>query len=115
MDTFTLTSIPLTLGFISLGLLLYLRQRTKQRRAVAINQEQTNRDKTVTAEDRAYAENFFCFMLTNGTCRSGFKIGPSKWAPDVRTPGETLPSESRLNDGLPQLEERVHPSEDLRS
>lgn len=115
MDTVTLTSIPLILGFISLGLLLYLRQRTKQRRAVAINQEQPNKDETVTVEDRAYAENFYCFMLTNGTCRSGFTMGPPKRAPDVRTPGESFPSEFRLNDGLPQLEERVHPSEDLRS
>jgi len=71
MDTLTLASIILTLGFISLGLLLYFRQRTKQRRAAAINQEQPNGDETVTAEDRAYAENFYCIMLTDGTCRSG--------------------------------------------
>lgn len=71
MVTLTLASIILTLGFISLGLLLYFRQRTKQRRAAAINQEQPNGDETVTAEDRAYAENFYCIMLSDGTCRSG--------------------------------------------
>ncbi|MDH0214034.1 MULTISPECIES: hypothetical protein [Stutzerimonas stutzeri subgroup] len=114
MDTLTLASIILTLGFISLGLLLYFQRRTKQRRA-AIDQEQPSSDETVDAEDRAYAENFYCFMLTDGTCRSGFTMDPPKRAPDVRIPGETLPSESRLNDGLPQLEERVHPGEHPRS
>lgn len=88
MDTLTLASIILTLGFISLGLLLYFRQRTKQRRAAAINQEQPNRDETVTAEDRAYAENFYCIMLTDGTCRPGIMMDPPKQAPDVRAPGD---------------------------
>lgn len=115
MDTLTLASIIVTLGFISLGLLLYFQRRTKQRRAVAIDQEQPSSDETVDAEDRAYAENFYCFMLSDGTCRSGFTMDPPKQAPDVRTPAEILPSESRLNDGLPQLEERVHPGEQPRS
>ncbi|WP_313478994.1 hypothetical protein [Stutzerimonas kunmingensis] len=115
MDTLTLASIILTLGFISLGLLLYFRQRTRQRRAAAIDQEQPRSDKTVDAEDRAYAENFYCIMLTDGTCRPGFMMDPPKQAPDVRAPDEILPSESRLNDGLPQLEERVHPGEHPRS
>jgi len=114
MDTLTLASIILTLGFISLGLLLYFRQRTRQRRAAAIDQEQPRSDETVDAEDRAYAENFYCIMLTDGTCRPGFMMDPPKQAPDVRTPAEILPSESRLNDGL-QLEERVHPGEQPRS
>jgi len=115
MGTLTLASIILTLGFISLGLLLYFRQRTRQRRAAAIDQEQPRSDETVDAEDRAYAENFYCIMLTDGTCRPGFMMDPPKQAPDVRTPAEILPSESRLNDGLPQLEERVHPGEQPRS
>jgi len=114
MDTLTLASIILTLGFISLGLLLYFQRRTKQRRA-AIDQEQPSSDETVDAEDRAYAENFYCFMLTDGTCRSGFTMDPPKQAPDERTSDEMLPSESRLNDGLPQLEERVDPGEQPRS
>lgn len=88
LDTLTLTSIILTLGFISLGLLLYFRQRTKQRRTAAINQEQPNRDETVTAEDRAYAENFYCIMLTDGTCRPGFFMDPPKQASDVPAPGD---------------------------
>lgn len=86
MDTLTLASIILTLGFISLGLLLYFPQRTKQRRAAAINHEQPNRDETVTAEDRAFAENFYCIMLTDGTCRPGIMMDPPKQAPDVRAP-----------------------------
>ena len=114
MDSLPLASIILTLGFITLGLLLYFQRRTKQRRAAAIDQEKPSSDETVDAEDRAYAENFYCFMLSDGTCRSGFTMGPPKRAPDVRTPGEILPSESRLNDGLPQLEERVHPGEHPR-
>ena len=88
MDTLTLASIILTLGFISLGLLLYFQRRTKQRRAAAIDQEQPSNDETVDAEDRAYAENFYCFMLSDGTCRSGFTMDPPKRAPDVRAPGE---------------------------
>jgi len=70
MDTLTLASV-MALSFISLGLLLYFRQRTKQHRGAAIDQEQPNRGETVTEEDRAYAENFYCIMLTDGTCRSG--------------------------------------------
>ncbi len=115
MDTLTLASIILTLGFASLGLLLYFRQRVRQRRAAAVDQEQpTSSDETVDAEDRAYDESFYCIMLTDGTCRPGFMMDPPKQAPDVRTPAEILPSESRLNDGL-QLEERVHPGEQPRS
>ncbi|WP_417775503.1 hypothetical protein [Stutzerimonas xanthomarina] len=86
MDTLTLASIILTLGFISLGLLLYCQRRTKQRRAAAIEQEQPSSDETVDAEDRAYAENFYCIMLTDGTCRPGFMMEPPKQAPDVRAP-----------------------------
>lgn len=93
MDTLTLASIILTLGFISLGLLCFQR-RTKQRRAAAIDQEQRSSDETVDAEDRAYAENFYCIMLTDGTCRPGFIMDPPKQAPDVRKPGEKLPPES---------------------
>jgi len=88
MDTLTLTRIILTLGFISLGLLLYFRQRTKQRRAAAINQEPPSRDEAVTAEDRTYAENFYCIMLTDGTCRPGFFMDPPKQASDVSAPGD---------------------------
>jgi len=94
MDTLTLASIILALGSISLGLLLYFRQRTRQHRAVAIDQEQPRSDETVDAEDRAYAENFYCIMLTDGTCRPGFMMDPPKQAPDVRKPGEKLPPES---------------------
>ena len=115
MDTLTLASIIMTLGFVSIGLLRYFRQSSRQRRAAAIDQQQPSSDETVDAEDRAYAENFFCFMLSDGTCRSGFTMDPPKQAPDVRTPGEILPSESSLNDGLPQLEERVRPGEHPRS
>jgi len=88
MDTLTLTRIILTLGFISLGLLLYFRQRTKQRRAAAINQEPPSRDEAVTAEDRTYAENFYCIMLTDGTCRPGFFMDTPKQASDVSAPGD---------------------------
>ena len=88
MDTLTLASLILTLGFISLGLLLYFRQRTKQHRAAAINQEQPSRNETDAAEDRTYAENFYCIMLTDGTCRPGFMMDPPKQAPDVRAPAE---------------------------
>ncbi len=91
MNTLTLASVILTLGFVSLGLLLYFRQRIRQRRAAAIDQEQPSSDETVDAEDRAYAENFYCFMLSDGTCRSGFTMDPPKQAPDGRTPGEMLP------------------------
>lgn len=87
MDTLTLVSVILTLGFISLGLLLWFRQCTKQRRAAAINQGQPKRDETVSADDRAYAENFYCIMLTDGTCRPGFITDPPKQAPDVPAPG----------------------------
>lgn len=52
MDTLTLASV-MALSFISLGLLLYFRQRTKQHRGAAIDQEQPNRGETVTEEDRA--------------------------------------------------------------
>ncbi len=92
MDTFTLASIILTLGFVSLGLLLYFQRRTKQRRA-ALDQEQPSSDETVDAEDRAYAENFYCIMLTDGTCRPGFMMDTPKQAPDVRKQGEKLPPE----------------------
>jgi len=91
MNTLTLASVILTLGFVSLGLLLYFRQRIRQRRAAAIDQEQPSSDETVDAEDRAYAENFYCFMLSDGTCRSGFTMDPPKRA--ARTPGEMLPPE----------------------
>lgn len=114
MDTLKLASIILTLGFISLGLLLYFRQRTKQHRAAAINQEQPSRNETDAAGDRAYAENFYCIMLTDGTCRPGIMMAPPKRAPDLRTPGEALPSGSRLNDELTRLEEREHPGEHPR-
>ncbi|WP_437421125.1 hypothetical protein [Stutzerimonas chloritidismutans] len=103
MDTLTLASV-MALSFISLGLLLYFRQRTKQHRGAAIDQEQPNRGETVTAEDRAYAENFYCIMLTDGTCRPGFMMDPPKQAPDVRT------SESKLDDGLTQLGKLAHPA-----
>jgi len=88
MDTLTLASVILALGSISLGLLLYFRQRTRQHRAAAIDQEQLGSDQTVDAEDRAYAENFYCIMLTDGTCRPGFMMDPPKQAPDVRAPAE---------------------------
>lgn len=88
MDTLTLASIILTLGLISLGLLLYFQRRTKKLRAAAINQEQPNGGETVTAEDRAYAENFYCIMLTDGTCRPGFFMDPPKQASDVPAPGD---------------------------
>jgi len=86
MDTLTLACIMLTLGVISFGLLLFFR-RIKQRRAAAINQERPSRDEAVTAEDRAYAENFYCIMLTDGTCRPGFIMDPPKQASDVPAPG----------------------------
>ncbi|MBU2013223.1 MAG: hypothetical protein KJ595_13670 [Gammaproteobacteria bacterium] len=86
MDNLTLASVILAPSLISLGLLLYFRQRTKHRRAAAINQAQPNRDETVTAEDRAYAENFYCIMLTDGTCRPGIMMDPLTQAPDVRAP-----------------------------
>jgi len=88
MDTLTIASIFLTLGFVSLGLPLYFRQRTRQRRAAAIDQEQPRSDETVDAEDRAYAENFYCIMLTDGTCRPGFFMDPPKQASDVPAPGD---------------------------
>lgn len=91
MDTLTLASILLTLGFVSLGLLMYFRQRTRQCRAAAVDQEQPISDETVDAEDRAYAENFYCIMLTDGTCRPGFIMDPPKQAPDVRKQSEKLP------------------------
>lgn len=94
MDTLTLASFILALSFISLGLLLYFKRRTKQRRAAAMSQEQPRSDETVDAEDRAYAENFYCIMLTDGTCRPGFMMEPPKQAPDVRKQGEKLPPES---------------------
>jgi hypothetical protein len=94
MNTLTLASVILTLGFGSLGLLLYFRQRTEQLRASAIDQERPISDETDYAEDRAYAENFYCIMLTDGTCRPGFMMDPPKHAPDGRTQAETLPSES---------------------
>jgi len=94
MDTLTLASIILTLCFVLLGLLLYFRQRTRQHRAAAIDQGQLSSDHTVDAEDRAYAENFYCIMLTDGTCRPGFMMDPPKQAPDVRKPGEKLSPES---------------------
>ena len=82
MDTLTLACIMLTLGVISFGLLLFFR-RIKQRRAAAINQEQPNGDETVTAEDRAYAENFYCIMLSDGTCRSGIMPDSPKQTSEV--------------------------------
>lgn len=88
MDTLTIASIFLSLGFVSLGLPLYFRQRTRQRRAAAIDQEQPRSDETVDAEDRAYAENFYCIMLTDGTCRPGFFMDPPKQASDVPAPGD---------------------------
>lgn len=88
MDTLTIASIFLTLGFVSLGLPLYFRQRTRQRRAAAIDQEQPRSDETVDAEDRAYAENFYCIMLTDGTCRPGFFMDPPKQESDVPAPGD---------------------------
>lgn len=94
MDTLTLASIILTLGFVSLGLLLSFRQRTRQRRAAAIDQEQLGSEETVDAEDRAYAENFYCIMLTDGTCRPGFIMDPPKQVPDGRKQGKKLSPES---------------------
>ncbi|MAL90452.1 MAG: hypothetical protein CMK94_02660 [Pseudomonas sp.] len=93
MDTLTLASV-MALSFIALGLLLYFQRRTKQRHAAATAQEQPSNDETVDAEDRAYAENFYCIMLTDGTCRPGFMMDPPKQAPDGRTQGENLPPES---------------------
>lgn len=87
MGTLTLASIILSLGLISLSLLLSFQRRTKQRRAAAIVQEQPSNDETVDAEDRAYAENFYCIMLTDGTCRPGFFMDPPKQASDVPAPG----------------------------
>ncbi|WP_313088829.1 hypothetical protein [Pseudomonas sp.] len=113
MDILTLASLILALGFLSLGLLLHSLQRIEQRRAAATNQEQQNQDESVSAEDREYFENFYCFMLTDGTCRPGF-MQPAKQVPDVQTPGGVLPSESRLDDDVPPLEERVHPSKQSR-
>ncbi|HCJ28526.1 MAG TPA: hypothetical protein DHV63_04390 [Pseudomonas sp.] len=94
MEILTLASIILTLGFVSLGLLLYFRQSSKLRRAAAIDQEKPSSDETVDAEDRAYAENFYCIMLTDGTCRPGFMMAPPKQAPGVRKQGEKVPPES---------------------
>jgi len=94
MNTLTLASVILIPGFVLVGLLLYFRQRPKQHRAAAIDQEQPSRDETDDAEDRAYAENFYCIMLTDGTCRPGFMMDPPKQAPDVRKQGEKLPPES---------------------
>src|SRR5690606_29318624 len=88
MDTLILASIILTLGLISLGLLLYFQRHTNKSRAAAISQEATSKDEAVTAEDRTYAENFYCIMLTDGPCRPGFFMDPPKQASDVPAPGD---------------------------
>ena len=93
MNILTLVPVFLTLGFVSLGLLLSYRQRNRQRRRAAINQEPPAKDETYALEDLAYVNNFYCFRLRVGSCRSGLIMDPPKQTPDIRT------SESRLDDG----------------
>jgi hypothetical protein len=94
MSIFTLVAVSLTLGFVSLGLLAYSRQRIKKRRPAAINQELEVRNETDAAADLAYVNDFICIMLRDGTCRSGIMMDPPKQTPATRAPHGGLPSDS---------------------
>ena len=104
---FATLGVFLPLGFVSLGLLLYCRQRNKQRRPAAINQEMQAKNKSDAAEDLAYVDNFYCIMLSDGTCRSGHM---PETTPDIPARDGIFQSESRLGDGLTQLEKPAHPA-----
>lgn len=68
---FEIDGIDLVLGAILLGLLLSLRHRVKQRRDAAIRDQAAETRPVGDALD----DGFYCIMLKDGTCRSGFMEG----------------------------------------
>lgn len=92
MSVPTMAEVLLSLGFVVLGLLLYRWHRSKQYCPAAMKQEPKTKDDS-DEEDLAYYDSFYCIMLSDGTCRSGYMIDRSQRAPDVCMPDGHAPSD----------------------
>lgn len=70
MDFITvINGIYLTLGAVLVGLLAYLRHRRKKR-SLAVMESQLSTE--TEADNETFSDNFYCFMLKDGTVRSGY-------------------------------------------
>lgn len=90
MSVLTVVGVLLLLGFAMFGLLLFLHMRSEKRRLAEIRAELQRK---AEAGNNPFDDGFYCFMLSNGTCRSGYMIDQPKQVPDANKPDGNAPTD----------------------
>lgn len=83
MSALTLLGILLLLGFAVFGLLVFLQLRSDRRRLAEIR---AKLQRKAEAGINPFDDGFYCIMLSDGTCRSGYVTAPQEQACDARKP-----------------------------